>query len=75
MVSMVDRMCMVCMDYMMRTVLIAISGIVICAAICVTVFIYQGDIYQIIHQVSYAILTELCVNIQSKQNQGGISQM
>ena len=64
MVSMVDRMCMVCMDYMMRTILIAISGMVICAAICAAVFIYQGDIYQIIHQVSCAILTELFGNIE-----------
>ena len=69
MVSMVDRMCVVCMDYMMRTVLIAISGIVICAAICAAVFIYQGDIYQIMSQVSYEdILTESCVHIESIQN-------
>ena len=68
MVSMVVRLCVVCMDYMMRTVLIAISGIVICAAICVTVFIHQGDIYQIIHQVRYTIFTELCVHIESIQN-------
>ena len=44
MVYMVDRMCVVCMDYMMRTILIAISGIVICAAIYAAVFIHQGDI-------------------------------
>ena len=34
---------------------LAITGIVICAAICVAVFINQGDIYDIIHQVSWGM--------------------
>ena len=50
---MVARMCMLCMNYVWRTVLIATAGIVTCAAICVVVFINQEDVYQIIHQVRW----------------------
>ena len=44
---------MLCMNYTWRTVMIAMAGIVISAAICLVVFINQKDIQQIINQVDY----------------------
>ena len=51
--GMLTRMCMLCMDYTWRTVMIAMVGIVICAAICVIVYINEKEIQQIIHKVSW----------------------
>ena len=44
-------MCVLCMDYIWRTVLIAIAGIVTCAAISVVVFMNQEGMSDTIQQV------------------------
>ena len=44
---------MLCMNYTWRTVMIAMAGTVISAAICLVVFINQKEIQQIINQVDY----------------------
>ena len=50
---------MLCMNYTWRTVMIAMAGTVISAAICLVVFINQKEIQQIINQVDYYTTEQL----------------